>query len=161
MNKVSPAHSPTASSTIEHELTPEYEPSVPVDDLLSAERSFSDGAVTRSSAACLDGVVIGKFIDRDDAGQILVDFPGNPTSAPLEAQSTIKLDHGQRNREVALMFHQGDPQRPLVIGLIQNPQIEVSLSPEVSRDSTDSPLASYRLRWTTNESFSRLTRKLC
>lgn len=136
MSKVSPAHSPTASPAVD------LEPTVPVDDLLSAERNFSDNAVTRSSAACLDGVVIGTFIDRDDAGQILVDFPGNPTSAPLAAQTTIKLDADQRNREVALMFQQGDPQRPLVMGLIQNPQIEVSLSSRTSKETTDSPLAS-------------------
>ena len=136
MNKISPACNSLTSSSIEQEPTPL------LDEFLTAEQSISDSTDNPSTAAQFDGVVIGTFVDLDADRRLLVDFPGNPTLAPLAAQTTVELERDQRSRPVALMFPQGDPLQPLVIGLIQNPQAKASPSDTELADNSKSPLAS-------------------
>ncbi len=69
----------------------------------------------------LDGVVIGRLAGLGDSGRPLVDFPSNSSDGPLAAMSTVCLDETMIHREIALMFTDGDPRKPIVIGLIQHP----------------------------------------
>ncbi len=72
----------------------------------------------------INGVVIGKLVDFGDSGEPLVDFPLNPIGNTLSARSTVILGKEQIGKEIAIMFEEGDPQKPVIIGLVQNPKEE-------------------------------------
>jgi hypothetical protein len=134
MNNTASAHNASPRANCDRET------SIALEDLLSAETDGSHCQLQRSSLVRLDGVVIGTFVDRDDQGRVLVDFPGNPAGVPVAAQTTVELNAEQRERDVALMFQQCDPGRPLVIGLIQHPQLELSLpTQEAKSNASHSP----------------------
>ncbi|MES0029296.1 MULTISPECIES: DUF6484 domain-containing protein [unclassified Mesorhizobium] len=66
------------------------------------------------------GVVIGLFLGFDDQGPLVV-FPGNPEDVALRARSLVELDQTMIGSEVALLFQDGDPRRPLIMGPIVEP----------------------------------------
>jgi len=70
----------------------------------------------------LDGIVIGALAGFDDSGVPLVVFPGNASKTGLAARSSATLSGDDVGREVALMFENADPDRPLIIGRIQHPE---------------------------------------
>lgn len=71
----------------------------------------------------LDGVVIGVLVGLNAQQQPLVIFPANPQENAIPARSTTQLDAHDIGKEIALLFEQGDPSHPLVIGRIQKPEI--------------------------------------
>jgi Domain of unknown function (DUF6484) len=71
----------------------------------------------------LDGVVIGVLMGFDHTGAPLVVFPGNPIEKAAPARTTARLENDDIGAEVALMFEQGDPGRPLVMGRILHPEV--------------------------------------
>ncbi|MES0136195.1 DUF6484 domain-containing protein [Mesorhizobium sp. M0016] len=66
------------------------------------------------------GVVIGLFLGFDDQGPLVV-FPGNPEDMALRARSLVELNQAMIGSEVALLFQDGDPRRPLIMGPIIEP----------------------------------------
>ena len=87
------------------------------------ERQGADlhgGAVTGPRVGWLAGWRGGKD------GAALVDFAGN-TRGPLPARSTVPLDEvavgaaTASHQGVVLLFEEGDPARPLIMGLVQAP----------------------------------------
>jgi hypothetical protein len=68
----------------------------------------------------LDGVVIGVLVGLNEQRQPLVAFPGNPRADSTIAKSTIQLSTQDIGFKVALLFENGDPLLPMVIGRIQN-----------------------------------------
>lgn len=69
----------------------------------------------------IEGVVIGVLAGVSDAGEPLVEHPAAPPGAKLAARATVALGPAEVGRAVALMFEGGDPQRPIVMGLIHVP----------------------------------------
>ncbi|TGQ77095.1 MULTISPECIES: DUF6484 domain-containing protein [unclassified Mesorhizobium] len=68
----------------------------------------------------IDGVVIGIFLGFDDTSPLVV-FPGNPVETAIAARSLIKLDASMIGAEVALLFREGDPLQPLIVGKLVEP----------------------------------------
>jgi hypothetical protein len=68
----------------------------------------------------IDGVVIGVLRRLDDSGSIFVDYPSNPSTNSLSARSTVQATKDDCGREVALMFEEGNPERPIIMGFIQH-----------------------------------------
>lgn len=68
----------------------------------------------------VDGVVIGMFLGFGEDGPLVV-FPGNPKEAALTARSTAQLSSDMIGAEVALLFENGDPLKPLIVGRIVDP----------------------------------------
>ena len=66
----------------------------------------------------IQGVVIGRITNIDNAGRPLVDFPDNASRQPIKARSTSTLPL-KADIEIALMFEMGDPGKPIIIGPIQ------------------------------------------
>lgn len=66
------------------------------------------------------GMLIGKVIRMNESGQVLVDFPGNP-SGPLIARITAAVQRelqargNPSGREVLLAFVTNDLQRPVIV----------------------------------------------
>ncbi|WP_263495470.1 DUF6484 domain-containing protein [Mesorhizobium sp. CO1-1-8] len=68
----------------------------------------------------IDGVVIGLLIGFE-GGAPLVVFVGNPRETAIAARSLAELDVSAIGSELALLFEDGDPARPLVVGRIVDP----------------------------------------
>jgi uncharacterized protein DUF6484 len=79
-----------------------------------------------SVARRVDGVVIGGLVGLTEEGAPLVDFPGNPHDRALVARMTAPLSPDDIGREVALLFEDGDPSRPILVGAIVAPAIQKS-----------------------------------
>lgn len=73
----------------------------------------------------LAGARIGRVLGRGEAGTIRVEFAGGP--GPLSARTTIALRDDEvaraarEGRGAVLLFEEGDPARPIVVGLVQSP----------------------------------------
>lgn len=69
----------------------------------------------------IDGVVIGLLIGLNDKGHPLVAYPGNAEETAVIARTTTHLGDDDLGKEVALVFEEGDSNRPLIIGRVQYP----------------------------------------
>jgi hypothetical protein len=83
-------------------------------------RDSKSGASEWKSVGRIDDVVIGKVVGRRSSGEVLVDFPENDSDKGLVARSTKIIGHNEIGRQVALMFEQGDPTKPVVLGFIKS-----------------------------------------
>lgn len=84
-------------------------------------------------------IIIGVISGISAEGKALVDYAENMSDSPLPALSTVAIHHQHINRQVALLFANGDPQSPVIMGLIHDPleallenHIHVEKSEEVS-----------------------------
>lgn len=90
------------------------------------KRQDTDTAVFQDEApACAPRIgpgeiVIGALTGIDAQGQPLVHYPENPTGQALIAMSTLGITAAHIGRNVALLFANGDPQRPVIMGLIHS-----------------------------------------
>jgi hypothetical protein len=71
--------------------------------------------------ARVDGVLIGRLIGFDGAGEPVVDFEGCSAEEGLKARAMAALTEADAGREVALLFEGGDPKKPVVMGLMFRP----------------------------------------
>jgi hypothetical protein len=88
----------------------------------------------------LDGVIIGRLVGLQEVGMPLVDFPANPTNAPLRARTIVVLGAKDVGRDAALTFEEGDPQKPIVMGLVQHPEGQQPELPGVISSGSLSPV---------------------
>lgn len=78
----------------------------------------------------IDGVRVGLLVSVDKDGQIVVDYPANPVH-PLYARSVIDIGMADENKETLLAFENGNPQLPIIIGLIKKQPVITETSKEV------------------------------
>ncbi|PYN84239.1 MAG: hypothetical protein DMD87_28415 [Candidatus Rokuibacteriota bacterium] len=81
-----------------------------------------------------EGVVIGALVGFLEDGAPLVDFPGNAQDDPVIARTTAALTDDDIGREVALLFEETDPGKPILIGPIVQPQPRQSKRLLVNRE---------------------------
>jgi hypothetical protein len=90
---------------------------------LYAVGAESDGGTREPIWGCKLGWIVGV----DAAGMLLVDFEGNRAGHPLAARRTVSLEPEMLRDAIAtrqravLLFENGDPLAPLVVGLEQAP----------------------------------------
>lgn len=77
-----------------------------------------------TAPALIDGVVIGVLMGFDDKGAPLVVFPGNVEDEAIASRTTAALTKDDVGSDVALMFEQGDPGRPLILGRLLHPEVD-------------------------------------
>jgi hypothetical protein len=74
-----------------------------------------------STASNVSGVVRGSLIGFKEHGlSALVVYPGQPGNVALTAASCVELHGMHIGRQVALMFENGDPLCPVIVGLLRN-----------------------------------------
>src|SRR3954449_7480534 len=67
----------------------------------------------------IDGVRVGQIVGFKDGDVALVVYPGQPGTAAIVARTTVDV-HGEHiGKDVVLQFEAGDPQRPIVMGVIR------------------------------------------
>jgi hypothetical protein len=103
---------------------------------MSSAKSHSSRPSTPELEPIL-GTKVGQVVGVDAQGRLLVDFAGNPVG-PMPARSTLPLDEQARQTAVAtrqqavLLFENGDPRLPLLMGLLQptseTPHLDALLS---------------------------------
>jgi len=67
---------------------------------------------------------VGRLWGLDAHGAPLVRFDGAPDQPAVPSRSVVPLDSGAVGREVVLLFEEGDPSRPLIMGVLQTPRPE-------------------------------------
>jgi hypothetical protein len=80
----------------------------------------------------IEGVVIGIFLGFGEDAPLVV-FPGNPQETAIQARSLTELSSDMIGAEVALLFQDGNPGRPLIVGRVVEPARKAS-SPQIIRD---------------------------
>lgn len=90
-------------------------------------------------AAPAGGVVIGFIADLNDQGLPRVLIPGTP-GEPQPARSLCTVDASHRGRQCALLFENGDPRAPLILGLLQHPVLSLSGDIQQAQQSADGEL---------------------
>jgi hypothetical protein len=73
----------------------------------------------------IEGVVIGILLGFDEGAPLVV-FAGNPEESALRARSLVTLGPDAIASEVALLFEDADPSRPLIVGRVVEPTRETS-----------------------------------
>jgi hypothetical protein len=114
---------------------PQHEPAEaerePADELLEMVLVEAEPAAEEKvPPARIHGVMIGVLAGFSEAGEPLVDHAENPTESPLVARSTVALTDADVGREAALMFEGGNPEKPLLMGLIHTPERRVTVAGE-------------------------------
>jgi hypothetical protein len=94
-----------------------------------AESSRRDAADVR-----LPSVLVGRVVAIRNSNEPLVDFPSNTSGELVPARSLVPVTGKDVGREVALVFEDGDPARPIIVGLIQAAQSSPEVHSEVKLD---------------------------
>lgn len=82
-------------------------------------------------------IIIGVFSGLNEQGNPLVNFAYNNASSPIIAISSISLKPAQVGRQVALLFVDGDLNKPMIIGLIHSQLDEILDNLELSIPDTE------------------------
>jgi hypothetical protein len=70
-------------------------------------------------------IVIGVLAGIDPHGRPLVTFSGSVPEQPLVALSTVGVNRDHVGRQVALLFAHGNPEQPVIMGLVHSPLYEL------------------------------------
>jgi hypothetical protein len=79
------------------------------------KETVGNHAVPRGLSGTLRGVLAGLT----PQGEPLVDFCGNPSGQQLMAVTVVPVQAEDVGREIVLLFEDGDPNRPLLVGFVQ------------------------------------------
>ena len=76
---------------------------------------------TKASHKRLPNAVRGVLAGLSASGNPLVDFSTNSSGSPVLAASITPVQLTDIGRELILLFEDGDPSRPIVVGLVHQP----------------------------------------
>ena len=85
-------------------------------------------------------IIIGTLVAVDKEHRPMVDYAENTSDAPLLALSTVEIHKKHIGRQVALLFANGNPKSPVIMGLIHSP-LDVMLENHVQAASTEKTVA--------------------
>ena len=80
----------------------------------------NDDQIALATPSRVDGVVIGILAGFDQEHRPLVVFPENPNDESIIARATTPLTNDDIGKEIALLFENGDPNAPMIIGRVRH-----------------------------------------
>jgi hypothetical protein len=78
-----------------------------------------DEIVVASTRKQINGLRLGTIVDCDEKGTVRV-FSPELAPAPQLARTVVQLSHADLGREVALLCEAGQPNRPVIIGVLES-----------------------------------------
>jgi hypothetical protein len=87
------------------------------------------------AAPSIQGVRVGHLVVVDTSKGVWVTYEGRPTVEPLKARSTVTMTPDDAGRSVLLMFEDGDPERPVITGFIQDQPVTMTLDKDTVEDA--------------------------
>jgi hypothetical protein len=92
---------------------------------------------TTTESATFGGIVVGELVGMSDEGLTpLVVYPGQSGSAAIAARSVIDLHSAHVSKQVVLMFEGGDLVKPIIMGVLRDPQTS-ALEPRLGHVDVD------------------------
>ena len=101
----------------------------------------SASAVATDNQILPGEIIIGLLVAVDSEHRPLVDFAENSSDTPLLALSTVEIHKKHIGRQVALLFANGNPRSPVIMGLIHSP-LDVMLENHLHDESKSSAATS-------------------
>lgn len=92
------------------------------------------GGVSTTNQILPGEIIIGSLVAVDSESRPLVDFAENVSGSPLLALTTVEVHKKHIGRQVALLFANGNPNSPVIMGLIHSP-LDVLLENHVQTES--------------------------
>jgi hypothetical protein len=93
-----------------------------VEDSEPTKRAGLIDRSVRRSRGQFGGAVVGKLLAVSNCGHTaFVCFPNQPGSAAIKAQTTMDLHASHIGRQVALVFEDSNPARPIIVGVVSEP----------------------------------------
>lgn len=93
---------------------------VEIEVFAAREQAQSEPPQRARSPERIDGIVTGTLIGFADEGQTpLVTYPQQPGSAAIAAAAILDLHGPHIGRQVVLQFENGNPARPVIMGLLR------------------------------------------
>jgi len=91
-----------------------------------SNRPQSDSAVEDNEEQAIgtshfNGAIRGRLVGLSESGAPLVHFSKMPDGSAIPATSVLPLTLQDIGRETILLFEQGDPLKPILMGLVQQP----------------------------------------
>lgn len=130
--KPTTAPEPPASAEPTEEAQAEEQSGEDLVELILAERAARLEAEAVPPRR-IDGVVIGVLEGFTESGEPLIQHPESPDGARRIARSVVALTEPDVGREVALLFEGGDPERPMVMGLLHAPRMHIESASPVDK----------------------------
>jgi len=86
---------------------------------------LAENVITQSNNIAPGEIIIGVFSGLNTQGEPLVNFAYNKADHPLVAISSLGLIPAQTGRQVALLFVDGNLEKPMIMGLIHSQLDEI------------------------------------
>jgi hypothetical protein len=94
------------------------------------------GASSTVKAPAVPAAMVGRIVTLNASGIPAVDFPANISGNVVPARWVVPISDKEVGREVVLMFEDGDPGRPIILGVIQkNESAACAIKVEVEKES--------------------------
>lgn len=114
------------------------------------ERAKGSSVVAERTDKKIHGAIIGHLKGFNETGQPLVAFSGNPNAQAIPADTITALSGDEEERRVLLQFEHADPNRPIIMGLLQ-PTVTPALTGTEQKKQVDLKVDGETLRLTADK----------